>query len=124
MIRRPPRSTLFPYTTLFRSTAPSATAISDRRTGGTQQALLRAAPIRTRRGRAAMVAAVRIEVPGRRVGQLGFEHGIQPAAAGGVAHRCDDLDPAAQVARAPVGGADVGLGGAAVGEGGDAGGLG
>src|SRR3712207_9504569 len=24
MIRRPPRSTLFPYTTLFRSTAPSA----------------------------------------------------------------------------------------------------
>src|SRR3712207_8078276 len=28
MIRRPPRSTLFPYTTLFRSSAPSA-----RRTG-------------------------------------------------------------------------------------------
>src|SRR6266498_2609147 len=25
MIRRPPRSTLFPYTTLFRSSAPSAT---------------------------------------------------------------------------------------------------
>src|SRR3712207_9226432 len=25
MIRRPPRSTLFPYTTLFRSTAPSST---------------------------------------------------------------------------------------------------
>src|SRR2546427_7750630 len=25
MIRRPPRSTLFPYTTLFRSTAPSGT---------------------------------------------------------------------------------------------------
>src|SRR3712207_8995293 len=25
MIRRPPRSTLFPYTTLFRSTRPSAT---------------------------------------------------------------------------------------------------
>src|SRR5438034_7601912 len=63
-----------------------------------------------------MVAAVRIELPGRRVGQLGFEHGIQPAAAGGVAHRCDDLDPAAQVARAPVGGADVVLGVAAVGE--------
>src|SRR2546430_4102770 len=68
MIRRPPRSTLFPYTTLFRS------------------------------------------------GQLGFEHGIQPTAAGGVAHGCDDLDPAAQVARAPVGGADVVLGVAAVGE--------
>src|ERR1019366_10028361 len=27
MIRRPPRSTLFPYTTLFRSVAPSAPAI-------------------------------------------------------------------------------------------------
>src|SRR2546427_3633893 len=26
MIRRPPRSTLFPYTTLFRSPAPGATA--------------------------------------------------------------------------------------------------
>src|SRR3712207_7870034 len=26
MIRRPPRSTLFPYTTLFRSPAPSSTA--------------------------------------------------------------------------------------------------
>src|SRR5260370_26757823 len=26
MIRRPPRSTLFPYTTLFRSTAPSTRA--------------------------------------------------------------------------------------------------
>src|SRR3712207_7439668 len=26
MIRRPPRSTLFPYTTLFRSRAPSASA--------------------------------------------------------------------------------------------------
>src|SRR6266498_4627662 len=26
MIRRPPRSTLFPYTTLFRSTAPPATS--------------------------------------------------------------------------------------------------
>src|SRR2546422_2298910 len=28
MIRRPPRSTLFPYTTLFRSTAPSAGVVS------------------------------------------------------------------------------------------------
>src|SRR5260221_9434411 len=28
MIRRPPRSTLFPYTTLFRSTAANATAAS------------------------------------------------------------------------------------------------
>src|SRR3712207_7915405 len=31
MIRRPPRSTLFPYTTLFRSADDRATVITDRR---------------------------------------------------------------------------------------------
>src|SRR5258705_1437668 len=36
MIRRPPRSTLFPYTTLFRSTAAQATA--DGTQAGAQQA--------------------------------------------------------------------------------------
>src|SRR3712207_7154898 len=30
MIRRPPRSTLFPYTTLFRSETPSAALLADR----------------------------------------------------------------------------------------------
>src|SRR3712207_8267968 len=33
MIRRPPRSTLFPYTTLFRSTGMSARAFSSRLIG-------------------------------------------------------------------------------------------
>src|SRR5690348_18014511 len=33
MIRRPPRSTLFPYTTLFRSQARSARRLSDRHEG-------------------------------------------------------------------------------------------
>src|SRR2546430_11368579 len=32
MIRRPPRSTLFPYTTLFRSAIGSAAALKDERT--------------------------------------------------------------------------------------------
>src|SRR2546425_2050986 len=32
MIRRPPRSTLFPYTTLFRSRSPAAGSSSSRRT--------------------------------------------------------------------------------------------
>src|SRR3712207_7677788 len=32
MIRRPPRSTLFPYTTLFRSNVGNATAATDART--------------------------------------------------------------------------------------------
>src|SRR3712207_7082023 len=33
MIRRPPRSTLFPYTTLFRSSRRSWTTLEDLRTG-------------------------------------------------------------------------------------------
>src|SRR5947207_5993966 len=38
MIRRPPRSTLFPYTTLFRSIAPSSIPAA---ANGSQQAALR-----------------------------------------------------------------------------------
>src|SRR5256885_8566366 len=34
MIRRPPRSTLFPYTTLFRSSKPARTQLDDRRPRG------------------------------------------------------------------------------------------
>src|SRR5256885_16609416 len=34
MIRRPPSSTLFPYTTLFRSTVPSGSVISQNPTAG------------------------------------------------------------------------------------------
>src|SRR3712207_7921997 len=34
MIRRPPRSTLFPYTTLFRSAHPPRALTGDRRCGG------------------------------------------------------------------------------------------
>src|SRR5688572_31458711 len=34
MIRRPPRSTLFPYTTLFRSHAPKRAQLCARRTAG------------------------------------------------------------------------------------------
>src|SRR2546425_6053965 len=44
MIRRPPRSTLFPYTTLFRSTLPDAirkmTSLSAQITGLTDRGLL------------------------------------------------------------------------------------
>src|SRR5439155_17044250 len=34
MIRRPPRSTLFPYTTLFRSVSDVAAVLADRDAGG------------------------------------------------------------------------------------------
>src|SRR3712207_6968190 len=46
MIRRPPRSTLFPYTTLFRSRAPTTTAIV-----ALMRELLRAAPCAGHDGR-------------------------------------------------------------------------
>src|SRR2546430_10145214 len=36
MIRRPPRSTLFPYTTLFRSLAVAEDGEHDRRVGGSE----------------------------------------------------------------------------------------
>src|SRR3712207_8484813 len=43
MIRRPPRSTLFPYTTLFRSQRRSAAAVTDpdRRLGGVDRGKLK-----------------------------------------------------------------------------------
>src|SRR3712207_7183780 len=37
MIRRPPRSTLFPYTTLFRSWGPPPTQAGDRQSGSKRQ---------------------------------------------------------------------------------------
>src|SRR2546422_10006901 len=49
MIRRPPRSTLFPYTTLFRSREPARRAVDGRADGGGE--LLRAAVGRGQRVR-------------------------------------------------------------------------
>src|SRR5256885_10539324 len=49
MIRRPPRSTLFPYTTLFRSVGQDADALADRRFFGAarqiQNAMLLVEPL-------------------------------------------------------------------------------
>src|SRR3712207_8914545 len=50
MIRRPPRSTLFPYTTLFRS-GPLAAAACRRRRRTSIKAVLRRVPGRRRKGR-------------------------------------------------------------------------
>src|SRR3989454_5622872 len=41
MIRRPPRSTLFPYTTLFRSSPATARPTPDRETSRTSSGILR-----------------------------------------------------------------------------------
>src|SRR3712207_8209660 len=43
MIRRPPRSTLFPYTTLFRSRPPPARALGRGRHGGHREVVARPA---------------------------------------------------------------------------------
>src|SRR3712207_8150609 len=49
MIRRPPRSTLFPYTTLFRSRVPGAAALESVRPGDRMVAPHRARAGRVRR---------------------------------------------------------------------------
>src|SRR5260370_23864128 len=52
MIRRPPRSTLFPYTTLFRSSRPAATGVQrkdSRRTIGMFRRIGRQSPTAHRR---------------------------------------------------------------------------
>src|SRR3712207_7548891 len=54
MIRRPPRSTLFPYTTLFRSLCPSP-----RPRLGSAALPLRGTPPGSRRGRRLLAAACR-----------------------------------------------------------------
>src|SRR3712207_9178085 len=59
MIRRPPRSTLFPYTTLFRSSAPPRRVASPASMAA--PAASRCAPRRDRRGRAGEIGALRSE---------------------------------------------------------------
>src|SRR3712207_7033847 len=64
MIRRPPRSTLFPYTTLFRSVAPEGTRL--------RPARLEHRGPKTRRRRESTAAEAqqeRIEVPAHVAGQ-------------------------------------------------------
>src|SRR5256885_8244275 len=51
MIRRPPRSTLFPYTTLFRSPRPDGDGLRRRRRDGRIQTLRPRRDERARRGR-------------------------------------------------------------------------
>src|SRR3712207_7128476 len=53
MIRRPPRSTLFPYTTLFRSLAGCSTPAASIQASGTQNSAATAASVTTRRSRLA-----------------------------------------------------------------------
>src|SRR3712207_6857846 len=55
MIRRPPRSTLFPYTTLFRSQEAEGSLLPGQDTGAgravTRRISVRAGPLRARSGR-------------------------------------------------------------------------
>src|SRR3712207_7698853 len=60
MIRRPPRSTLFPYTTLFRSFDSLLVAVSE---GAGDAGVLLAAQLATRTGAALTLADVMEKVP-------------------------------------------------------------
>src|SRR5436309_15962813 len=91
----------------------SARAASGRGTGEPEEALLGAASVGVGRRRATPVAPVRLQLPGGRVGQFGVENGVEPAAAGGVAHRRHHLNAPPQVAGTTVGRAEVVLGVAA-----------
>src|SRR5256885_5804401 len=99
MIRRPPRSTLFPYTTLFRSVAVAP----DRAHGGGAVAAA---------GRAAMAGRGHVEVAGQgalavRIAPQGQRHGGDGLGADQLAHLVDD-GPALlgsgphQIGRTPV----------------------
>src|SRR5437868_14407958 len=85
-------------------------ATSGRSTGQREEALLRAAGIRARRRRAAAIAAVRLQFPRGRIGQLALEDAVEPGAARRIEHGRDHLHPLPQITRPPVGGADVILG--------------
>src|SRR2546422_7605005 len=68
MIRRPPRSTLFPYTTLFRSAAASQSFSSN--SEGIKFLVVRAVPTATRR-----VGGVELDDQDRKSTRLNSSHG-------------------------------------------------
>src|SRR5213595_1370310 len=78
--------------------------------GETHQAFLCAGADVARRRRAAIVTAVRAQLPRRRVCQLHLQNAVESGATVGIQNRRDHLDPTAQVAGSPVGGPDVVLG--------------
>src|SRR3989441_825612 len=78
-----------------------------------EELLLRARAVARPCG-APRVGAVGGELPCGRIGELGREDAIEARARGGVAHRDGHLNPAAQIARPPVGGPDVIVGGTPV----------
>src|SRR3712207_8699117 len=61
MIRRPPRSTLFPYTTLFRSGRPPRAPRDEPERSGLQQLALHGGPPRRARGSQRSIDAARSE---------------------------------------------------------------
>src|SRR5207247_452509 len=106
----------------MRAARSASSAASNRsrtlgRLGGEIHESLLGAALGPRRLRlASLIAAVRTQLPCRRVRELRGQDVIEPAAARGIAAGRPGLDPRAQVPRAPVGGADVVLRLAAVGE--------
>src|SRR2546430_13092733 len=73
MIRRPPRSTLFPYTTLFRSTRPNQKPIPTQ-LARNPPLLVHAELQRGRRPNEDHVAAARTDLPHRLIAPRSEEH--------------------------------------------------
>src|SRR5207247_9700513 len=87
--------------------------------GETHQAFLCAGADVARRRRAAIVTAVRAQLPRRRVCQLHLQNAVESGATVEIQNRSGHFDPPAQVAGSPVRRPDVVLGLTGVGEAGD-----
>src|SRR6266481_5536335 len=103
MIRRPPRSTLFPYTTLFRSSTP----VARRRRGRSQpyQALLNRLEHRFAPGVDLELAVDALDMPGH-----GLARQAEMAGDLGVAEAFGDAPEDVDLARSQLGGVERGAG--------------
>src|SRR2546422_5751001 len=74
MIRRPPRSTLFPYTTLFRSHDVCRTASQEGRTDTAFVMILRVLEVSRAKGIAGELVAAKATTPNERLDTRSEEH--------------------------------------------------
>src|SRR3712207_7218946 len=86
MIRRPPRSTLFPYTTLFRSTSPVSKFLSESETAGIVRGLGASA------GDLVLLAADERSVVNGVLGGLRLDLGRPPVNEGGLDRKSTRLN--------------------------------
>src|SRR2546426_3354782 len=108
MIRRPPRSTLFPYTTLFRSVRSAAAGVCEAASPAAPVLRLRDVPWRRPRVRAQSPGAeLRVHAPGRSVGGVATRQRPGESQAGRGAARGVPQSGAGAALRGEAGAADV-----------------